>query len=497
MHQRRNGVPPEMNNSNSYYNTNTPTNNSYNSNTSTDDEYDMFGNRTNSNPTTTSTSTSNSTSQSKKGNKRLQNKSRTSVYAILLIFLINVIILFTTRGVIDVVIYLFLAVLVGGLRGYSKLPKRYMTAIGIFLLCTPICLWCWSFFSGILTSNSNDSSSVSSTSTSTATSATAATTSSYSSTKSTSATTSSGTTESVLIPVYSTILTNQPLTIHCPPRAVISSIDFVSYGTPSSCIGWKATKNCKSDGPRDNSSDLNCDQVVPAARSGYCQCSDGTKRVSSNCNHPTFTCQQECERVVHCNGFRSTTNCDPHKGGKSSTLLPCDHIVPPHISGYCECDNGTNVAHSTCDHDPFTCEDACTKGTARWPPFVINKECHHEKSSPIIEHQCATGRTSCSLAAGWPESLFEYDEHQGNHDPCPNNKNGQKRRLHVRLTCSQRRVKKVVSVTVGEICRSTTDAFKLCMEHHIVAEAIKCQSQYSKVLECQEKAKALGGGSGN
>ena len=45
--------------------------------------------------------------------------------------------------------------------------------------------------------------------------------------------------------------------------------------------------------------------------------------------------------------------------------------------------------------------------------------------------------------------------------------------------------------SVGEICRGTTDALKKCFEHHIVADAKRCESQYQKVLECQKKAAEL------
>ena len=180
---------------------------------------------------------------------------------------------------------------------------------------------------------------------------------------------------------------------------------------------------------------------------------------------------------------------NPHQGTPSPTIAPCNEIIAPHVSGFCECSNGTRVSHSTCDHDPFTCQQKCTDGAAKWPPFAMDQSCHHSKSLPIIEQQCPTGRTSCALGPGWRESLFEFTEHQGNHDPCPGKVGS--RRLHVRMTCTQRQQVKKKKVSVGEICRSTTDAFKLCMEHHIVAEAIKCQLQYTKVLECQSKAASL------
>ena len=68
-----------------------------------------------------------------------------------------------------------------------------------------------------------------------------------------------------------------------------------------------------------------------------------------------------------------------------------------------------------------------------------------------------------------------------------------KRRLHVRVTCDQQVKKKERrEKTVGEICRTTTDSLKRCLEHHIVAEAERCRVKFEKVLECQKSAAELG-----
>ena len=461
------------------------------------DEVDQFGRR----QTSSSSSSSSSSASSKRGNRRLSTNSNNSnnnsnnsnssnssskssrmgsTVAVFVVFVINVILIFMSRGWVDSLLYLVCAVLIGGLRGFSKLPKRYLSAIGIVLLLAPLGGWCVSFFSVGSGGGDSGSSGLASSSSSSSSSASSSVASSAGATAST---------EIVLVPIYSTIQGSQPLAMHCPPRAVISSIDFASYGTPSSCLGWRSTTGCNPEGPRDNTSDLNCDQSVPSERSGFCECSDGSKRVLSTCNHPAFTCKQECERVVTCKGFRKTANCNPQKGAKDPTLVGCDEIIAPHISGFCECSNGTFVSHSTCDHDPFTCHQKCTEGAARWPPFAIDSTCHHQQSRPIIEQQCPTGRTSCALGPGWPESLFELNEHQGDHDPCSGKAGA--RRLHVRMTCTQRQQIKKRTVSIGEVCRSTTDAFKICMEHHIVAEALKCQELFTKVLECQSKTSNL------
>lgn len=180
---------------------------------------------------------------------------------------------------------------------------------------------------------------------------------------------------------------------------------------------------------------------------------------------------------------------NPHQGTPSPTLLACDEIVAPQISGFCECSNGTKVAHSTCDHDPFTCHQKCTEGAARFPPFSIDKSCHHFNTAAKINELCHTGLPCCAFSKDWDKSWFEHNKHQGDYDPCPKRK--VKKKLHMRMTCEKKEKKKKRKKSVGEVCRSTTDALKLCMEHHIVAEAIKCQNQYNKVLECQSTANKL------
>ncbi|KAL4106663.1 hypothetical protein PRIC1_004710 [Phytophthora ramorum] len=40
------------------------------------------------------------------------------------------------------------------------------------------------------------------------------------------------------------------------------------------CIGWRATSDCKPDGPRDLANDLPCDQAVEVGSSGYCEVQD-------------------------------------------------------------------------------------------------------------------------------------------------------------------------------------------------------------------------------
>jgi hypothetical protein len=53
------------------------------------------------------------------------------------------------------------------------------------------------------------------------------------------------------------------------------------------------------------------------------------------------------------------------------------------------------------------------------------------------------------------------------------------------MTCAKKVIKKKTNIMVGVVCKSPTDALKICLEHHVVADAIKCQQQFEKVIECQ------------
>ena len=305
------------------------------------------------------------------------------------------------------------------------------------------------------------------------------------------------------IPVYNTLQGEGIMNLVCPRGGKLSSIDFASYGQPSACGGWRATKGCDPEGGRLEDGDLPCDAAVPGGRNskaGYCECADGSRRFASKCGHAGLPhgCGVECEKVITCKGWQQTTNCDPHKGKPMGRIEPCDRIVAPHLSGYCLCSNDDGrtsfrVAHSTCDHAPFTCEDMCTSGQPRFPPMKESTECHAPSSRKVVEGHCAIGVALCAIDTSHGGYLFEggnggkQSSEKWCKDVDPKN-----RRLHVRVTCDQqvkRRERRDKSV--GEICRGTTDALKKCFEHHLVAEAEKCQAQYKKVLECQRTAAEL------
>ncbi|KAG2857737.1 hypothetical protein PC113_g10420 [Phytophthora cactorum] len=40
------------------------------------------------------------------------------------------------------------------------------------------------------------------------------------------------------------------------------------------CVGWRATRGCSPNGPRDPEKDENCTQIIPRGESGYCEVDD-------------------------------------------------------------------------------------------------------------------------------------------------------------------------------------------------------------------------------
>jgi len=61
-----------------------------------------------------------------------------------------------------------------------------------------------------------------------------------------------------------------------------------------------------------------------------------------------------------CISWRQTGNCDPNGPRELKNDRPCNILISSEASGYCEC-NGGDTAHSTCQHDPFTCDVECKK----------------------------------------------------------------------------------------------------------------------------------------
>ena len=128
-----------------------------------------------------------------------------------------------------------------------------------------------------------------------------------------------------------------------------------------SCIGWKQTGGCTPDGPREEHSDLNCVDEVPAGASGYCDCGGGQRVAESTCEHGPFTCAAMCASATQCVGWKQTGGCTPDGPREEHSDLPCDQEVPAGASGYCECADGRRAAESDCDHATFACAVKCSE----------------------------------------------------------------------------------------------------------------------------------------
>ena len=58
-----------------------------------------------------------------------------------------------------------------------------------------------------------------------------------------------------------------------------------------------------------------------------------------------------------------------------------------------------------------------------------------------------------------------------------------------RVTCRQRVKRPARVLSVGEICRRSTDALKACLETNLIRDMRDCQAQIDAVLQCQERAR--------
>ena len=63
-----------------------------------------------------------------------------------------------------------------------------------------------------------------------------------------------------------------------------------------------------------------------------------------------------------CLGFRQTAGCNPLGPREAANDKECDEMVPPGVSGYCEC-RSVNTSKVTCNHLPFSCAEVCDAAT--------------------------------------------------------------------------------------------------------------------------------------
>ncbi|KAK8797365.1 hypothetical protein WA158_004573 [Blastocystis sp. Blastoise] len=68
-------------------------------------------------------------------------------------------------------------------------------------------------------------------------------------------------------------------------------------------------------------------------------------------------------RSIGCIGFKGTSTCSPYGTLDPSLDLSCSALVPSSSSGYCLCDGNVKVNPVYCNHDTFTCNDACVSGS--------------------------------------------------------------------------------------------------------------------------------------
>jgi len=66
------------------------------------------------------------------------------------------------------------------------------------------------------------------------------------------------------------------------------------------------------------------------------------------------------KQPTECLIWRSTFNCSGIDGDRNPDKdKDCYQFVPDGESGYCECAGGREAGHSDCQHEPFTCQQAC------------------------------------------------------------------------------------------------------------------------------------------
>lgn len=60
------------------------------------------------------------------------------------------------------------------------------------------------------------------------------------------------------------------------------------------CTAWRATLQCNPSGIRDPLNDKDCEKVIPAESSGFCECGEYAQFAAVDCNHRPFTCETMC-----------------------------------------------------------------------------------------------------------------------------------------------------------------------------------------------------------
>lgn len=83
---------------------------------------------------------------------------------------------------------------------------------------------------------------------------------------------------------------------HRPFRCATECLQYHRY----TCVGWRQTGGCSSDGQREQHLDKSCDATIDPKMSGYCECGDGRIIRKPGCEHGEFAepfkCRDECAR---------------------------------------------------------------------------------------------------------------------------------------------------------------------------------------------------------
>ncbi|OWY97675.1 hypothetical protein PHMEG_00031743 [Phytophthora megakarya] len=93
------------------------------------------------------------------------------------------------------------------------------------------------------------------------------------------------------------------------------------------CVGWRATSNCKPDGPREPQLDKNCSDVITGGTSGYCEVEDvdSGKRfqvMRAHCNGLQPTASFRCSEAPYFTGFRANVHAIVENTRVSDFALP-------------------------------------------------------------------------------------------------------------------------------------------------------------------------------
>ena len=106
-----------------------------------------------------------------------------------------------------------------------------------------------------------------------------------------------------------------------------------------SCIAFRASIGCSSQGVRDVTRDLSCLTVVPTALAGYCECR--TTTFQFNCGHGLITCRDICGCTPGVSACPQASVCH-NPGVCSSITRECTSSVKPDGTA-CSPSGGLNV----------------------------------------------------------------------------------------------------------------------------------------------------------